>query len=354
MSTQKNKNNKKGQLLERLVAILHEQAGVKVEKNVLLTPLGRAGKKREIDILLSSKIAGYPIQIPIECKNKTKKVGSPEIDAYIGKLQDIGLPIQLGIYVSVNGYTDGAIRRARKAGIKTLTFKGLTTEGESLAILDALKSIIYIMPILMDFSMTNIPEKQWNPQYLIFYDSKGNYAGTIFDLIFHIWESGQIPLKLGRHQFDIEIPDGWEHKIGEEFVASCSINVQLNLIGFIVLIEGNANEKVLINAEDQKIEKLQSHISFPTKDSYPVYNFEDEEQLNTFWKDRNAKFKVSTGRIRLPRMRFGNVFWPHSQQVQKEFAEFFVQTRTEDEIKQFQEKLANMERDYFKSVWDEV
>jgi hypothetical protein len=59
----------KGKLLEEIVAGFHEGKGAKVERNVRI-PVGASHKKREIDVLLTSHIAGYPIQVPIECKNE--------------------------------------------------------------------------------------------------------------------------------------------------------------------------------------------------------------------------------------------------------------------------------------------
>ncbi len=115
----------KGKLVEEIVQKMHDSPNVKVERRVFLDSVGGSGK-REIDILLTSSVAGYPVRLAIECKNEKTPIGSPKIDAFVGKLQDVGIPSQLGIYVSASGYTGGAIERARKAGIKTLVLTGLT------------------------------------------------------------------------------------------------------------------------------------------------------------------------------------------------------------------------------------
>ena len=92
----------KGRLVERIVARMHDRPGIKVEINVFLRPHHAKGSKREIDILITSEVAGYPVQIAIECKNKKKPVGIDYIDAFVGKLNYVG--IRHGIYVSSTGY----------------------------------------------------------------------------------------------------------------------------------------------------------------------------------------------------------------------------------------------------------
>ena len=62
-------NNLKGRLVESIVAELHDDGSSLVEKNVLLPVIGNAKGKCEIDVLLTGKISGHTIRIPIECKN---------------------------------------------------------------------------------------------------------------------------------------------------------------------------------------------------------------------------------------------------------------------------------------------
>ncbi len=104
----------KGRLFETIVAGMYNEPDVKMEQNVYLDARCRGNKKRkkrEIDILITGCIAGQPVRIAIECKNWSKKVGSPDIDGFIGKLSDVGIPI--GIYVSASGYTPDAIEYAK-------------------------------------------------------------------------------------------------------------------------------------------------------------------------------------------------------------------------------------------------
>jgi hypothetical protein len=84
------KSSTKGKLVEMIVAAMHDSPDVSVERNVRLPAIRSASRKREIDILISGSIAGYPMRIAIECKNYESVVDIPYIDAFIGKLQDVG------------------------------------------------------------------------------------------------------------------------------------------------------------------------------------------------------------------------------------------------------------------------
>jgi len=110
-------SKKKGDLVEDVVALLHENQGVKVDRRIRLPSLRQGTRrKREIDVLLTTDITGYPVRLAIECKNVEKPVGTKKIDEFIGRLQDIGIPESHGIYVSPVGYTSTGLSRALDAG----------------------------------------------------------------------------------------------------------------------------------------------------------------------------------------------------------------------------------------------
>lgn len=68
-------------------------------------------RDRQIDVLVSGTFAGVPMEIAIECKrNATKKLGIGVVDAFVGKLQDIG--VDHGMLWSFGNLDDGAKARA--------------------------------------------------------------------------------------------------------------------------------------------------------------------------------------------------------------------------------------------------
>ena len=87
----------KGRMIEAIVASMHENNGVKVERNAKLAPIGSQGPEREIDVLLSAEVCGYPVRWAVECKNQKKRIGVEYIDALVGKLHDVGIPPQFGV-----------------------------------------------------------------------------------------------------------------------------------------------------------------------------------------------------------------------------------------------------------------
>ena len=107
---------KKGDFLENLVHDLHELAGDQVERDVQMLAIDDSGRTRQIDVLLSvagEEFGDCPVRFPIECKNYGRKIGIQEIDSFVGKLNDIGIPPQFGIFVAVLSYTSDAMKRAK-------------------------------------------------------------------------------------------------------------------------------------------------------------------------------------------------------------------------------------------------
>jgi hypothetical protein len=80
---------RKGRLVEEIIAQLHELPDLEIARNVQLPSL-RSERSREIDLLLSGTVAGYPVRLAFECKNYAIRVGVQRIDEFIGKLLDVG------------------------------------------------------------------------------------------------------------------------------------------------------------------------------------------------------------------------------------------------------------------------
>lgn len=113
----------KGKLVEFIVASLHQAQEVEIERNVKIPPKhGSQKRRREIDVLINTRVVGYPFKIAIECKNYKKIIGVGLIDEFRGKLEDAGLSPQQGIFVTSRRYTKDAIDRAQVLGIRLLSW----------------------------------------------------------------------------------------------------------------------------------------------------------------------------------------------------------------------------------------
>lgn len=307
----------KGKIVEKIVASMHELSGVKVMLNVFVPTLGNARRKREIDVLLISVIAGYPIKIAIECKNEKKAIGAPKIDAFVGKLLDIGIPVQHGIYVSASGYTSGAIDRAKKVGLRTLLLTGID---ESLAdsVVNAIQSIVYLLLKVTKIQVrNNVANTPNSLQMLVFYDENGKICGSISDLIWQKWLNGEIPALIGDQEIELTIPNNWSQIVDGKIEPVISASAQIRITGLVMTVSGKAKKHLLLDVVDQKIEKFQFDVNFDTSQTvYPLTVIKTEKQLDEFMK-RSETINLVIGKIKLPRISIGTMYWPPSERSAK-------------------------------------
>lgn len=113
---------------EKIVTDIQQQidSTAKVSHNQILED--RLGQKRQFNIVISGSFAGQEILGVIECKDLSKKVGTPEIDAFVTKSTDLNANFK--IIVSKRGFTKPALKKAKHYGIQTLSL--LPEEKESL------------------------------------------------------------------------------------------------------------------------------------------------------------------------------------------------------------------------------
>ncbi len=88
-----------------------------VSHNKIITD--RLGQNRQFDVVITGQFAGQDILGVIECKDLKKKVGTPEIDAFVTKSQDINANFK--IIASRKGFTKPALKKAAHYGIQTLS-----------------------------------------------------------------------------------------------------------------------------------------------------------------------------------------------------------------------------------------
>lgn len=81
--------------------------------------IDRLGHQRQFDVVIKGDYAGQSILGVIECKDLKRKVGTPEIDAFITKSTDVNANFK--IFVSRRGFSKTAIEKARYNGIQTLS-----------------------------------------------------------------------------------------------------------------------------------------------------------------------------------------------------------------------------------------
>ncbi len=302
----------KGDVVEKIVAAIHEHPDVQVETNVYLyTQDGESS--REIDVLLSSQVVGYPIHFAFECKNETEKIGVGKIDEFIGKLDDVGIPTHQGVFVSASSYTKGAIRRAQQNGITALLLKE-TTEKLPNLMKYAFQSIIFLLANIIYIKIINNLDgpASWR-DILFFRDQNGKDCGSVMDLVWLKWQSGEISMELGLHQINVNLPEGWYQIVNGEIAEVSEIRVSVQISAHLVSFPGIVSQHELLQASDMKIDKWQINAKFSTPTgTYPVATCLTEYDLQQTISP-SVGIRVIVGRFPLPRIRWRELYWPPSE-----------------------------------------
>jgi hypothetical protein len=313
----------KGKVVERITAMMHAVPGVRVERNVSLPAIDGSGRTREFDVILTSNVAGYGVRFAFQCKNYAKPIGIQKIDEFIGELDDVGIPTQYAIYVSVNGYTGGAVKRARAAGMKTLTLTGLSKDRLRAHVAEASQNVIFLVPRLVQFSLVNnVGELEDYTQFYYLYDGEGNLGGYLPDLLWRAWMEGRVPLTIGEHEVDLDIPDGWHHIVDGKKEPVMSASAKVGVSAAVVSFAGRVEQHSLVDVSVDTVEKYRADATFDTaRGEYPVTNYQTESALQEFLEGRSAAMLVTVGRIKVPRIMVGPINWPPSERVAREMQE---------------------------------
>lgn len=183
----------KARLVEEIAALLHEEDGVTVERNVRVPSLSDPAQIREIDVLVTGNVAGYAVRIPIECKNYSTRITAGQIGEFKDKLDDVGLPVRDSLYISVAGFGRDSQRRTRDHGIKLFELKGLTPDRLSSVVHQAFQSTVYLL--LRVERVTFDSQREWDEMWtvMLIKDRRGNIRGGLWDIIWEKWQQGQIP-----------------------------------------------------------------------------------------------------------------------------------------------------------------
>jgi hypothetical protein len=195
---------RKGDILEDLVAMMHEVPGVVVEKRKKL-PVLRSKRKRyrEVDVLITANVVGYKVQFGIGCKNEKKPLRTLAVDNFVRILKETGIPVQHGILVSTNGYTSDALDAAKLEGIKTLVFEGLSSNRLGQVINAAIQSMVFLLITQTAFQLLPYVEERFddNPRFvnaaLDKFDEPS--ATDLFSCTAWLWMNGAIPATIGDH-----------------------------------------------------------------------------------------------------------------------------------------------------------
>lgn len=108
-----------GVAFERVVAEIQAQfdPSAQITHNEHLTD--RLGQSRQFDVVIRGTVAGHQVLGVIECKDLSRKVGTPEVDAFVTKASDVNA--NLRILISKNGFSGPALEKCKHYGIRALS-----------------------------------------------------------------------------------------------------------------------------------------------------------------------------------------------------------------------------------------
>ena len=344
----------KGKLVEQIVAAMHDAHGATVSRNVKLPSIG-SSRKREIDVLIEANVSGYPVRIAVECKNLDVKVDPERIDAFVGKLQAVGIPVQHGIYVAVKGYTPGALDRAVAAGIRPLVLTGLTSERIAAAVSEAYQSIIYLLPSVESLTVSNdVASVVESAELLAFYDDSGFICATVPDMLWEMWRDGRIPRDIGKHDIEVPLDPSWHSIINGAKSRPLSIHATVHVRGLVITIRGQSSLHQLVNASDSQVEKTQLAAQFtPDEPELPVLAVESEAELEAAIEHGDA-LSVSVGRFPLPRIVLFRMYWPPSERLAATLEQAYSAYARGEGPNPASLTLAEIEGTSLNSVWDPI
>lgn len=353
--TKKRDREQQWRLVEHIVAALFDEPGVEVQSNVRLPALRSRGGKaglREIDVIVSGRLAGQRIRIPIECKHLRRKAGSPEIDAFVGKLLDVGLPTQTSIFVSTSGFTGTAVARAEEVGMRALVLSGANVSKTRSLILGAIQSHVYLACALRRTQFKT--DAELAERDFMFFDNEGTYVGSLPDFLWQAWVSGTPESICGRYSFAIDIPDAWMFNADGTPHAARDIRVGLDVFALVQQYRGEATWHSLTDAQTNEPERKTVDLSFADSRAEQVpRNFLSERELDEFLESQPAVARLTLGRIRLPKLVLGNgTLWPVPSGAMKNL-EGLAPEAMADEMASYSQSAANNFRD-FDAIHQEV
>ena len=351
----KGSTREKGDILEKIIAEMHDVSGVKIERNVFLPTLDGSGRTREIDVLITSQVAGFHIRIAIECKNKNKVTGVEEIDEFIGKLLDVGIPTQLGLFVSTSKYTSGAVKRAKSVGIRTFRLQDISNKLPQ-GVKDAYQSQIYLLLTITKITVSNdVPDSASAGEILFFRDQFGKVSGSVADLVWREWSSGELSSQIGNHEVSLSLPDGWKQIVHGKIAKVSGIKVSYQVTGYAISFLGTVSQYDLVNVENSNIEKSQTVARFsPPSGKYPTIHFKSEDEFSSF-KNEVRGISVIVGRFRLPRIVWYAMYWPPSKKTLQKLNQKIIDSlQRNEEFDLSAISLREIEGDDLSAIWEPI
>ena len=319
-------SRKKGELVERIVTMMHEgEPQIVVRRDVRLPAKHGDKRSRQIDVLLEGHFAGYPTMHAIECKNFRRPVDVGDIGRFRDLLEDVGLSPQQGVLVSASGIGSGALDRAQDLGMKVYELAGLTPDRLAAAVHEASQFMIVMVPTILGLFVEEEGSagEEVGGELLILYDESGKPIAWLPDLVWLEWLRGGLQSDIGEHEVELDVPRGWHLRASGQPLQVLSATARVKVSAAVVAFPGTASNFAMFDPEDQSVKRFRATASFERNPGeYPVFNFDEESELETFIEGRPEPVKMTVGRVKAPRIWLGHVYWPPSTRVMRRIQQY--------------------------------
>jgi len=112
-------NERPGIAFEKMVAAMQAQidpASTVTHNEIIIDRLGHA---RQFDVVIRGRFAGQKMLGVIECKDWKRKVGNPDVDAFVTKARDVNANFK--VMMSRSGFAKPALEKCADYGIQALS-----------------------------------------------------------------------------------------------------------------------------------------------------------------------------------------------------------------------------------------
>lgn len=188
--------------LEKLVARIQQQLAPRATVTHNARLLGRRTKRmRQIDVLMTERVAQFDITIVIDCKDYKHPVDVKGVEEFSGLLDDVGA--QKGVLVCPKGFTTTAKTRAE--GLQIDLYSPVDTDPHKWQVKVTIPALCDFRSAAISFGvMCSAPVPiRIQPNFFnnaVFSKETGKKLGTIAGCAVERWNSGGFPTEVGGHE----------------------------------------------------------------------------------------------------------------------------------------------------------
>lgn len=312
-------NREKGSLVEDIAAAMYRLPGFDVQTRVRVSPRGgvaRKSERREVDVLITLTTPGLPmpVQMVVECKNEKEPIEPELIDAFAGKLDDIGIHRGFGLFVSTSRYTSGALRRAQKEGIRTLLLVTDPVDQLPDEIRRLIQPVVFVLPRIDEIRLASGIDlaTDGSDAAFVLRHADGSNAGTVIDLVWAEWLRGKLPLQIGKLRMESIQTHGRGHVVAGLFSRIEALSADLTLEAHMIELPGAPTRHRLIDAASRQSDRERVEVMFRMRPAtYDVMTTETETDLMALLRQRNP-LNLPVVRVPIPRVKYETLLWPPS------------------------------------------